>query len=698
MKDKIDRLVHILRSDGGFYVLAIHSFIEHYMRYNFPGYDNSWTSTFNTNLYNYKRYLIEENPGYFLNELSSFKSIMDQKKITDAVRHDFEQVSPEEVRAATFNFLQFCKAVRIDNGLLDDLKSSLDLWNHKTSRQVDIFELEKIKEELFSLKKENREMLEQYREFEEIKAVKKYLESRIATLSLEIDLHKKSTIEKSDKLEELSQNHIDLQKEKNQIENKISRFEHIDKYLKHLLRVSLYTRTRMDYERSLTELTTEQKDVLKSITLKADFLVKGGAGTGKTLVLLEAMKETNVGTLEFANKKLLLLTYTNTLVKYDRYISEIMEISDGDTRINTCDSYLNSIFEKIFPDLNIDYSIMQTFCKEQSQSSFLDDKQLHLEIEDFLYGNNITEKEYLNDMISRKGMKFKLSRDQRQEIWNIKVAIEKLMMESRTVSKAYSRTLLLDQSFKQEYDHIFIDESQDLYPIELQLLKKLSKSSLVMAGDTDQSIYGIGSPYKRAKISTSGTTRILKTNFRNTIPIHNLAEQFRKKSNRNFDKAINPTAFRDGPIPELYTSTETENLYDQLIEKVKIFLNTIEYDPENICILAPSAKILGKIKDRLQLEGIFAVNIKDHDFSFKSVGSIRLSPLHSSKGLDLPVVLLFLPILFYNRELETEESEILVRNLIYVSMTRAMENLNVFTKENSGDQVIGDLVELMDNY
>jgi len=250
------------------------------------------------------------------------------------------------------------------------------------------------------------------------------------------------------------------------------------------------------------------------------------------------------------------------------------------------------------------------------------------------------------------------------------------------------------KTLKQDYDHIFIDESQDLYPVELKILKILSKSSLVMAGDTDQSIYGIGSPYQRAQISTSGSTRILKMNFRNTIPIHNLAENFRKISGYDFDASITPTAFREGPIPEIYTAADTSELYDQLVEKVKVFVNTIEYDPENICILAPTATFLWKIKDRLEKEGFSTVNIKDPEFSFKSEGSLRLSPLHSSKGLDIPVVLLFLPILFFNKEIGMEDSETLVRNLIYVSMTRAMDNLTIFMKEEPDNKILMDLKEV----
>lgn len=687
----------MIRSDSGFYILAIHSFIEHYIRNNFAGYDDSWTITFNTNLYNYKKYLIEKNPGKFLNELSSFKLIIDQDKLIDSIRHDFVNVSIEEARAATFNFLQFCKASGIDDSLLIKMKKSLDLWDHNNAGKNDLYELETVKNELFLLKKENNQLLEQYKEFEDIKAVKKYLESRIETLSLEIELQKRNTDDKSLLIDELTLNQIELRDQKDQIESKISSYHNIDKYLKNLLRVSLYTRTRMDYERSLTQLTEEQRDILNSITLKTDFLIKGGAGTGKTLILLEAMKKANAGVLEFANKKLLLLTYTNTLVKYDRYISEIMEITDADKSINTADSYLNGIFEELLPELTIDYSILTQLCRDLNHSDFFDEKQLRLEIEDYIYGYGITKKEYLHDMISRKGMKIKLTNEQRETVWKIKKSIESNMMERGVVSKAFSRILLNEKPIAQEFDHIFIDESQDLYPIELQLLKKLAKSSLIMAGDTDQSIYGIGSPYLRADISTSGTTRILKTNFRNSIPIHDLAEQFRKKAGSAFDKIITPSAFREGPIPELYTAENTEALYDQLIDKIKIFINTIEYDRENICILAPSAKILKKIHEKLLIENISSVNIKDPDFSFKSEGSIRLSPLHSSKGLDLPVVMLFIPILFYNRELESDESETLVRNLIYVSMTRAMQNLNIFTKMNTEDPVLEDLISIMND-
>ncbi len=76
-------------------------------------------------------------------------------------------------------------------------------------------------------------------------------------------------------------------------------------------------------------------------------------------------------------------------------------------------------------------------------------------------------------------------------------------------------------------------------------------------------------------------------------------------------------------------------------------------------------------------------NIRDEDFSFKETGTIRLSTLHSSKGLDFAVVLLYLPTLPPRGDFDERAGQGIVRNLLYVAMTRAMDNLNVFTLEGA---------------
>ena len=114
------------------------------------------------------------------------------------------------------------------------------------------------------------------------------------------------------------------------------------------------------------------------------------------------------------------------------------------------------------------------------------------------------------------------------------------------------------------------------------------------------------------------------------------------------------------------------------------------YDPENICVLVPRRKELQTITDALGEEGIETEDIRTEQFSFSSGGRVRMSTLHSSKGLDFPVVMMYLPYLHRRHYYDSEQTETLMRNLVFVGLTRAMDNLNVFVAE-SVDPILMDL-------
>ncbi len=84
-------------------------------------------------------------------------------------------------------------------------------------------------------------------------------------------------------------------------------------------------------------------------------------------------------------------------------------------------------------------------------------------------------------------------------------------------------------------------------------------------------------------------------------------------------------------------------------------------------------------------------DITEEGFSFRSTGRIRITTLHSSKGLDFPVVLLYLPYLYRRRQYDQVHTEKLLRNLLYVGITRAMDNVNVFAV-SSDDPILKDLI------
>ena len=241
--------------------------------------------------------------------------------------------------------------------------------------------------------------------------------------------------------------------------------------------------------------------------------------------------------------------------------------------------------------------------------------------------------------------------------------------------------------------YLFVDESQDLLPVELTVLKKLTRHAVILAGDAEQSIYQARAPYARGGFQLRGNTRVLHTNFRNTIPIHRFAENFKKRSPyTSRDASEEAVAFRDGPAPEIYIPEEGESLSYLLIRKVMVFIEEIGYSPENIAILIPSVKLKKRIEQELEKAGYGSVWVKDEEFDFHREGVVRLCPIHSSKGLDFPVVMLYLPYLFQPKSEEDEKKQ---RNLLYVAVTRAMDNLNIFINAEK-NSVLQDLIESLE--
>jgi superfamily I DNA/RNA helicase len=273
-------------------------------------------------------------------------------------------------------------------------------------------------------------------------------------------------------------------------------------------------------------------------------------------------------------------------------------------------------------------------------------------------------------------------------------------MEDRgAFSKNYSRLKIIEGleggSSLRDIDFAFVDESQDLTAADLKALKLMCSRGVVMAGDAGQAIYGLGSPYKRAGIDIAGRTKILRTDFRTTCPIHDCAQRYRELRGPDIEgEPVMTHAFREGPSPELYAARSREDLLGLLIEKASLFIDKLGYDPENITVLAPGKADVAAIQDRLSRRGISSANIHDDSFSFAAEGLVRVSTLHSSKGLDFPVVLLYLPSLPLSADYDEKAADSLARNLIYVAMTRAMDNLNVFVMEEPKEKAIEELVRV----
>ena len=722
MDTQIERIRKLIGSDEGFYLVALHSFVELYMKNNFPGYEERIGRNFSDNLMYFKKHLAQsrKTPG-----LDSLDAIRREHTLVYQVLHDFVSLDPEEARAATSNFIGFCMATGLygtHESQLLGIKDSLHLWDEKTSRAEEYENLRNVKWQLFELKQEHKELINHLAEFEAAKDRVVTLEAQLRILEHRIKLKSESPQHSRIADAKLSKEKGEVKEELQQKIKDLEKMARIRDYLTKLSRLATYTRTRSDYEKQVLTLSEEQADALARINLNTDFLIQGAAGTGKTLVLLKALQKAVVqretqGVLwspeeENAGDSILLLSYTKTLVKYNKYLASLLDIqSGGKDQIDTADSFIFQLLKYFNPDCEVNFNILSELVTKYMHSgkyaTGLNYQQLYAEIEDFIYANKISREEYCTELIPRTGMGFSLTKEERILVWNIKTDLEAAMLERKSLSRGFAHNLIcasIEQSGTPRqfmYGYVFVDESQDLKPADLWILKAVAGRHIILAGDVDQTIYGVTQPYTKAEIDIQGKTKILKMNHRSTIPIITLSEEFKERVRTKGEQSKTGLAegFREGPVPELFVESGEDKLLQFLYSKLEILLTHIQYDPGNINILVPTRKLVAKIESFLSGKGIKTIQYTDDRFEFSDTDAVRISTLHSAKGLDMPVVMLFLPYWpFSSGSNYTPVAQTrLSNNLLYVAMSRAMDILDLFIDtEISGDSPIKELVETYD--
>lgn len=753
--DDFSRLSRLHGEDPGFFTLAVHSFVEARVRKSFGPFDED-TDTFRHIMNAFCDDCRAKAGGRFIPGLDVIHKMISQHWLTNNVRHSFSQVMEEEALAALHQLKRFCELTGLAGG--DEyhrLMGLLARWDALPSRE----ELDRQLRELgyrFELEKksagERAARLEEYRKREEEGSS---LRAEFDALSARLELVERSAGKKDEKIQALRSERHTLETARAQLERdlalqreKEASFDDVREYLERQSRLMVFTRTRGDYERSLMRLTPEQQRVLERISLDRDILVKGAAGTGKTLVLLKAMEKAMERREGEGAASIVLLTYTNTLVKYDAFLSSILFGKDPSDWMGTVDRFLQERFAAVL-GLGIDPRGPQpgepeiedpsrvAFCfdsawlekrvesiLEEDSKASLDDSALAeagapgfaregnvaplaaasiaRELENCVWANFLSRQEYVDGRGMRRGMKIALERSQRERVWELGEKLMARMDETRDYSRAALHRRLVSlleegsapgDTLAGAYDWIFVDEVQDLPPVTLRALKLLSKSCLVLAGDADQAIYRRSLSFARSGIEIVGRTSILRTNFRNPAPVHELAERFRARF-EGLDSESLPMALRPGPAPELFRVENLAQRKELLLQRLRFFMDKLGYEPENICILAPGKNEIAALAALLSQAGYHTENIRDESFSFSSQGRVRLCTIHSAKGLDFPVVFLWLPWVPKAPDwVNGPEGERIVANILYVAMTRAMDQLEVFLPGSLRDPVMATLVE-----
>ncbi len=699
---KLGRLARLIGTDEGFYVLALHSFVEYWLRYE-KGYGAG--PEFGELTWTFRNELLDSRGDTFIEGLFCLGRLGHQHISTNKVRHAFEALDPEEAVAATHLFLAFCRLAGLDRcAALGLFEKHLDAWKRRTTPIEQGSVIRVLQSEIERLAARNKDLLGQRAQYEELSAQLAGLQAQVAASDRALAEARSVADRRHERLDELRRERNALAQERNRLLGRLAEFDQLERYLRYLGRLSVYTHTRMDYERSLAQLTPEQEEAAQAVRPRGTYLIRGGPGTGKSLVLLETLRRAaRQHALDFGQgEHVVLITFTRTLVKYDRYIGEIIGLDLPLEVIATVDTLLFGKLQVVEPGVVYDFALLDKLITLERTPAFLTPEELRAEIETLLFGWALTRQEYVEEIILREGMRRRLTRRQREEVWRVRDEVAAEMEARRVYTIGYGRLKLLghlranpaDRSLR-DISHLYLDEAQDLTPAALQILRELTRASIVMAADSDQSLYNAASPFGRAGLSMRGVTRVLRTNFRNTAQIHSLAERFRERSaGLGWEDESRPFAFREGPAPELCVARDAEEARGLLVEKLRLFLDRLGYEAENVCVLVPRNLEMAPMLAALAAAGCEGVDITEEPFTFHDAGRVRISTLHSSKGLDFPVVLMYLPYLPRREHLDETQGDRLVRNLVYVGMTRAMDNLNVFTVDGAAraDSVLAALV------
>ena len=710
-KEQLQRLKSLQGTDKGLFKLACFSVIEGYMREKL-GKQNDFSISFPKLLDLFKaRYATNSPREYML-----IKDLIKNHQGTNPVRHRFMDCSEEEAIGAIYLFNEFAKNYKLPNQAeIEKMAKALDIWLTRKSPVETAAELEKAIKQIKSLSEQNNDMLEKVTQLGQVQSQLEAMSSKLKALQFDYDQQITSSKKDKERIDQLrkakneeEQKNLKVQKE---LQAQLEKLSDAEEYMQNLNRMTSYTRTRYDFEQSLVHLTKEQESIVNQVKFNRDFLIKGSAGTGKSLVLLKTLEkllaEQSASLFDDdRNKSIKLITFTHSLEKYNRYIASLMKIGEKQLAekgnlITTSEAYISKIIKAAFPEKNLTYLL------EKVEIEGLEDvslnplgKDIWTELDKFILPKCITKKEYCEEMIARTGMRKAQTEASRKKIWDFVEKIFEAWEKSAEWYSAFASYKLSTMDFKVPdelcVDYLFVDEAQDLTAATLRILKSSVREAVILAGDNDQSIFQPGFTWSRAGLDVSGATRILNINFRSTNQINQLAEKYRSLI-KGSDTENRPETFRLGPPVELHESKNEDEGFMQMIETVKLCIETLGYECENICLIAPQRKQLDKLKVMLKEElDMESSLVSEGTFDFAQQGIIRLATTQSCKGLDFPVVLFYIDHRAHYLDVFDEEvSDKINRNMIYTALTRSIELLHVFMPEKVSEGPVGDLKRIM---
>lgn len=296
--------------------------------------------------------------------------------------------------------------------------------------------------------------------------------------------------------------------------------------------------------------------------------------------------------------------------------------------------------------------------------------------------------------VRRLGRKTRLSEKLRQTLWAIFAEVNDRVSAGGWISNAGLFTRLAG-TFKAErrspFDHIVIDESQDITASQLGFLASLAASkpeALFFAGDLGQRIFQTPFSWKAVGVDIRGRSRTLTVNYRTSHQIRQHADHLLGPEVADVDGVSEirkgTISVFNGPAPEFneYADerVEAEEVSKWIAARLAEGVSTNE-----IGIIVRSGHEMARAKRALELTGK-GCRVLDDQTTSTGTG-ISICTMHLAKGLEFrsvvvmacddQIVPLQQRIEEITDEADLEEVYATERHLLYVAITRARDHLLV---------------------
>lgn len=425
-------------------------------------------------------------------------------------------------------------------------------------------------------------------------------------------------------------------------------------------------------------------------------LVRGIPGSGKTIVLVEKVKDI----LENEpSSKVLFITFNHTL---RAYIEAQLENFDATSKLEltTYHTWAKGVLTNVLNGLGtndfrkIDAIFKRHYNKYSSKSNYFVNKDYEkfvMEEWEWMKGKAVNSmEEYLE--VARTGRGVSLGPKSRQELYAFFEQVEGDILLKNLVPHVNYGKLVMRHADKIRqvfgYTHILVDEAQDLTQAEMTSLSRVvgDNGQLVVAADLGQKIYKTEYTWKSAEINIlGGRTKTLDIAHRSTKQIMDLATSLIQNDPlvKSDDQGRPQQVVREGEIPHVL---RTKNDKKSVVELVKhLRKDSAEL---SIGILTFTNKEADQIVKEINSVSIDAKKVDKNSPKLERT-KVNVMTMYGAKGLEFDVVIIpamneRFPYLTNILEEDREEQINLMRRLLYVSMTRARNELYlIYTGEPS---------------